>query len=156
MANEMTREGYTRLLEELEQLRTAGRDEIAARIKEARSFGDLSENAEYDEAMNAQAIMEARIAKLEDELGGARIIDEDEISTEEIKTGVKVKLHDVEMDEDVVYQILGKSQADPEKGIISDQSPVGKALIGRKIGETVTAELPNGAAIQFEILSIMK
>jgi len=156
MANEMTREGYNRLLGELEQLRTKGRDEIAARIKEARSFGDLSENAEYDEAMNAQAIMEARIAKLEDDLGGAKIIDESEISTEEIKTGVKVKLRDIEMDEDVVYQILGKSQADPDKGIISDQSPVGKVLIGRKIGETVSAELPNGTMIQFEILSIMK
>lgn len=156
MANEMTHEGYRLLMEELEHLRTVGRDEIAARIKEARSFGDLSENAEYDEAMNSQAIMEARIAKLESETANAKIIDENDISTEIVKTGVKVKLRDVEYDEEVEYQILGKSQADPDKGIISDKSPVGMALIGRSIGETVTAELPNGTSVQFEILSITR
>ncbi|MCR5485129.1 MAG: transcription elongation factor GreA [Clostridiales bacterium] len=156
MANELTPEGYNRLFTELNQLKTTGRDEIAARIKEARSFGDLSENAEYDEAMNAQAIMEARIAKLEEELRTAVVIDESEISTDVITTGVKVTLHDVEYDEDVVYQLLGKSQANPEKGIISDQSPVGKALIGKKIGEIVNVELPNGATIKFEVVSITK
>ncbi len=156
MANEMTHEGYQQLMTELEHLRTVGRDEIASRIKEARSFGDLSENAEYDEAMNSQAIMEARIAKLEAETVNAVIIDENEISTEIIKTGVKVTLKDIEYDETIVYQILGKSQADPDKGIISDSSPVGMALLGKKIGETVTVELPNGATVQFEILAIAK
>ncbi|NLO45531.1 MAG: transcription elongation factor GreA [Clostridiales bacterium] len=156
MANEMTREGYQRLMTELEHLRTVGRDEIASRIREARSFGDLSENAEYDEAMNAQAIMEARISKLEAETANATIIDESDISTEIIKTGVKVTLKDIEYDEKIEYQILGKSQADPDKGIISDSSPVGMALLNKKIGDTVTVELPNGATVRFEILDIAK
>lgn len=141
---------------ELEHLRTVGRDEIASRIREARSFGDLSENAEYDEAMNAQAIMEARISKLEAETANATIIDESDISTEIIKTGVKVTLKDIEYDEKIEYQILGKSQADPDKGIISDSSPVGMALLNKKIGDTVTVELPNGATVRFEILDIAK
>lgn len=141
---------------ELEHLRTVGRDEIAARIKEARSFGDLSENAEYDEAMNAQAIMEARISKLEYETANAVIIDENDISTEIVKTGVKVTLKDIEYDETIEYQILGKSQADPDRGIISDSSPVGMSLLGKKIGETVTVDLPNGATVQYEILAIAK
>jgi transcription elongation factor GreA len=156
MANEMTREGYQQLMAELEHLRTVGRDEIAARIKEARSFGDLSENAEYDEAMNAQAIMEARISKLEYETANAVIIDENDISTEIVKTGVKVTLKDIEYDETIEYQILGKSQADPDRGIISDSSPVGMSLLGKKIGETVTVDLPNGATVQYEILAIAK
>ena len=156
MANEMTHEGYRMLREELDQLKTTGRDEIAARIKEARSFGDLSENAEYDEAMNAQAIMEARIAKLESELKDAVVLDENEISTDIVKTGLKVKLFDVDFDEEVEYKILGKSQSDPDNGVISDQSPLGKALIGRAIGETVSVELPNGAVIEYKILSISK
>lgn len=156
MANEMTHEGYEMLRKELEQLKTTGRDEIAERIKEARSFGDLSENAEYDEAMNAQAIMEARISKLEAELKDAVVLDENDISTEIVKTGLKVLLFDVDMDEEVEYKILGKSQADPDNGIISDQSPVGKALLGRAIGETVGVELPNGVVIEYKILGISK
>ncbi|MBQ3149728.1 MAG: transcription elongation factor GreA [Clostridia bacterium] len=156
MANEMTHEGYRQLKAELEELKTTGREEIAARIKEARSFGDLSENAEYDEAMNAQAIMEARIAKLESELKDAIVLDESDISTEIVKTGLTVKLYDVDFDEEVEYKILGKSQSDPDNGIISDQSPVGKALIGRKSGETVSVELPNGSVIEYKILSISK
>ena len=156
MANEMTREGYRILREELDQLKTTGRDEIAARIKEARSFGDLSENAEYDEAMNAQAIMEARIAKLEAELKDAVVLDESEISTEIVKTGLRVRLYDVDMEEEVEYKILGKSQSDPDNGIISDQSPVGRALIGKALGETVSVETPSGAVFEYKILSISK
>ncbi|MBQ7541714.1 MAG: transcription elongation factor GreA [Clostridia bacterium] len=156
MANEMTHEGYRILKEELDQLKTTGRDEIAARIKEARSFGDLSENAEYDEAMNAQAIMEARIAKLEAELKDAVVLDESDISTEIIKTGLKVRLYDVDMEEEVEYKILGKSQSDPDNGVISDQSPVGKALLGKALGETVSVELPSGAVIEYKVLSISK
>ena len=156
MANEMTHEGYRILREELDQLKTTGRDEIAARIKEARSFGDLSENAEYDEAMNAQAIMEARIAKLEAELKDAVVLDENEISTEIVKTGLRVRLYDVDMEEEVEYKILGKSQSDPDNGIISDQSPVGKALIGKALGETVSVETPTGAVFEYKILSISK
>lgn len=156
MANEMTHEGYRILREELDYLKTTGRDEIAARIKEARSFGDLSENAEYDEAMNAQAIMEARIAKLEAELKDAVVLDESDISTEIVKTGLRVRLYDVDMEEEVEYKILGKSQSDPDNGIISDQSPVGRALIGKSLGETVSVETPSGAVIQYKILSISK
>ncbi len=156
MANEMTHEGYRILREELDQLKTTGRDEIAARIKEARSFGDLSENAEYDEAMNAQAIMEARIAKLEAELKDAVVLDENEISTEIVKTGLRVRLYDVDMEEEVEYKILGKSQSDPDNGIISDQSPVGRALIGKALGETVSVETPTGAVFEYKILSISK
>lgn len=156
MANEMTHEGYNLLKEELDKLKTTGREEIAARIKEARSFGDLSENAEYDEAMNAQAIMESRIAKLEEELKDVKIIDESDISTDIVKTGLKVKLYDVDFEEEVEYKILGKSQSDPDNGVISDQSPLGKALLGKKLGETVHVELPNGSVIEYEILSISK
>ena len=147
---------YRILREELDQLKTTGRDEIAARIKEARSFGDLSENAEYDEAMNAQAIMEARIAKLEAELKDAVVLDENEISTDIVKTGLRVKLYDVDMEEEVEYKILGKSQSDPDNGIISDQSPVGRALIGKALGETVSVETPSGAVFEYKILSISK
>lgn len=156
MANEMTHEGYRILREELDQLKTTGRDEIAARIKEARSFGDLSENAEYDEAMNAQAIMEARIAKLEAELKDAVVLDENDISTEIVKTGLRVRLYDVDMEEEVEYKILGKSQSDPDNGVISDQSPVGRALIGKALGESVSVETPSGAVIEYKILSISK
>ena len=156
MANEMTHEGFRRLREELDTLKTTGRDEIAARIKEARSFGDLSENAEYDEAMNAQAIMEARIAKLEAELKDAVVLDEADISTDIVKTGLRVRLYDVDFDEEVEYKILGKTQSDPDQGIISDQSPVGKAILGKSVGETVSVELPNGSVIEYKILSISK
>ncbi len=156
MANEMTHEGYRILREELDALKTTGRDEIAARIKEARSFGDLSENAEYDEAMNAQAIMEARIAKLESELKDAVVLDETDISTDIVKTGLRVRLYDVDFEEEVEYKLLGKSQSDPDKGIISDQSPVGKAILGKSVGETVSVELPNGSVIEYKILSISK
>ena len=156
MANEMTQEGYEILRRELEELKTTGRDEIAARIKEARSFGDLSENAEYDEAMNAQAIMESRISKLEAELKDAVVLDESDISTDIVKTGLKVMLYDVDFDEQVEYKIFGKSQSDPDAGIISDRSPVGKALLGRSIGETVSVALPNGATIEYKILGISK
>lgn len=156
MANEMTHEGYNLLKAELDNLKTTGREEIAARIKEARSFGDLSENAEYDEAMNAQAIMEARIAKLEEELKDVKILDENDISTDIVKTGLKVNLYDVDFEEEVEYKILGKSQSDPDNGVISDQSPLGKALLGKKLGETVHVELPNGSVIEYKILSISK
>ena len=151
----LTKEGHRQLVEELEYLKTTGRDEIAAKIKEARSFGDLSENAEYDEAMNDQAKMEAHIARLEAELRDAVILDEGEISNEVISVGSKVQVHDITFEEVIEYQILGKNQADPEAGIISDQSPIGKALIGHGVGETVKTELPTGKILEMEILAIL-
>lgn len=152
----LTAEAYKKKYDELEQLKTAGRDEIAERIKEARSFGDLSENSEYDEALNDQAKMEAKINQLENELKKARILDESAISTESIHVGSKVKIRDIEYDEIEEYKILGESQANPDEGIISDQSAVGKALLEKKVGDTVKVALPNGNTISFEVLEISK
>ena len=152
----ITQEGKRKLEEELEYLLTIGRDEIAERIAVARSFGDLSENAEYNEAMNEQAKMEARIDRIEQELQNAVIIDESKISTEAVHAGSKVKLLDVDMDKNVEYTILGSTESDPDAGIISDQSPIGKALLGHKKGETVSVEVPSGKVLSFKILKITK
>lgn len=149
-----TREDYNKLSEELNKLKTEGRDDIAEKIKEARSHGDLSENAEYDEAMNEQAKMEAEIAKLEADLRNATILDEEELTTESVRIGSKVKLYDMEYEEEVEYKILGKS--DIENGIISDLSPVGSAIMGKKVGDVAEVHAPNGKVIKMEILAISK
>lgn len=152
----ITQEGKRKLEEELEYLLTIGRDEIAERIAVARSFGDLSENAEYNEAMNEQAKMEARIDRIQQELQNAVIIDESKISTEAVHAGSKVKLLDVDLGKNVEYTILGSTESDPDNGIISDQSPIGKALLGHKKGETVSVEVPSGKLLAFKILKITK
>ena len=152
----LTAEAYNKKHAELEQLKTTGRDEIAERIKEARSFGDLSENSEYDEALNDQAKLEAKISQLEAELKDAKILDESTINTEIVHMGSKVKILDEEYDEVEEYQILSESQANPDEGIISDQSAVGKALLGHKAGDVVDVLLPNGSTISFKILEISK
>jgi transcription elongation factor GreA len=152
----LTQEGYDKLVAELEDLRTAGRDDIAERIAVARSFGDLSENAEYNESMNEQAKMEARISKLEQDLVSVSIIDDTKFGTETVHAGSKVKIRDVEQKKDKEYLILGKNEADPDAGIISDESPIGQALLGRKKGETVKVEIPNGKILTFKILKITK
>ena len=150
-----TKEGYNALSEELERLKTQGRDEIAERIKVARSFGDLSENAEYDEAMNDQAKLEANIAKLEADLRDATIIDENEANdTSVVRVGSTVVLFDEDAQEEVTYKILGKSNV--EKGIISDQSPVGAALIGKAVGDMAEVTLPSEDVIYFRIIKISK
>ena len=149
----LTDEGLRKLEEELEQLKTVKRKEIAEKIKEALSFGDLSENSEYDEAKNEQAFVEARILQLETTLKNFRVLDDDELNNEIVSVGSKVILRDVEFDEEVEYQIVGSTEADPASGKISDESPVGKGLIGHKIGETVVIEAPVGD-IKYEILSI--
>ena len=149
----LTDEGLRKLEEELEQLKTVKRKEIAEKIKEALSFGDLSENSEYDEAKNEQAFVEARILQLETTLKNVRVLDDDELNNEIVSVGSKVILRDVEFDEEVEYQIVGSTEADPASGKISDESPVGKGLIGHKIGETVVIEAPVGD-IKYEILSI--
>lgn len=149
-----TREDYNKLSAELNKLKTEGRDDIAEKIKEARSHGDLSENAEYDEAMNEQAKMEAEIAKLEADLRNAIILDEKELTTEAVHIGSKVKLYDMEYDEEVEYKILGKSDID--NGIISDLSPVGSAVMGKKVGEVVSVNTPTGKVIEMKILAISK
>lgn len=149
-----TREDYNKLSAELNRLKTEGRDDIAEKIKEARSHGDLSENAEYDEAMNEQAKMEAEIAKLEASLRNAKILDEEELTTESIHIGSKVRLLDMEYDEEVEYKILGKS--DIENGIISDLSPVGAAIMGKKVGDIADVHTPSGAIIKMKVLAISK
>ena len=152
----LTKDAYDKKHAELEELRTKGRDDIAEKIKEARSFGDLSENSEYDEALNEQAKLEARISKLEAELKDAKVLDESAINNAIIHLGSKVRILDEEYEEEEVYQILTESEADPDEGIISDQSAVGKALLGHEAGETVDVSLPNGASITFKILEILK
>lgn len=149
-----TREDYNKLNAELNRLKTEGRDDIAEKIKEARSHGDLSENAEYDEAMNEQAKMEAEIAKLEADLRNAKILDEKELTTESIHIGSKVKLYDMDYEEEVEYKILGKSDID--NGIISDLSPVGSAIMGKKVGDIVSVNTPTGKVIEMKILAISK
>ncbi len=151
----LTKEGYEKLNEELNELKTKGRDDIAEKIKVALSYGDLSENSEYDEAKNEQGKMEHRINEIEETLKNARIIDENSISSETVQVGLKVKLKDVEFDEIVEYKILGEKESDPENGIISAYSPIGAGLIGHTIGETVSIEAPMGI-FSYEILEISK
>ena len=149
-----TREDYNKLSKELNRLKTEGRDDIAEKIKEARSHGDLSENAEYDEAMNEQAKLEAEIAKLEADLRNAKILDETELTTEFVRIGSKGKLYDMEYEEVVEFKILGKS--DLENGIISDLSPVGSAIMGKKVGDIAEVQTPSGKVIKMEVLAISK
>ena len=144
----LTQEGYQKLEDELEILKTVRRREVADRIKVAISFGDISENAEYDEAKNEQAQVEERIIKLESMIRRAVIIDESKI-------GSIVKVNDMDFEEEVEYTIVGSAEADPYEGKISNESPVGKALLGRTIGDIVDVQVPDGVA-KFEILEIRR
>lgn len=151
----LTQEGYDKLEEELNYLKTEKRTEIAERIKVARGFGDLSENAEYDEAKNAQSENEQNIAELESKLRHAKVIDNKEIDTKTVQIGNCVKLHDEEFDEDIEYTIVGSTEVNLAENKISNESPIGKALLGRKKGDVVDVEAPDGV-IQFKILAIKK
>lgn len=151
----LTKTGVKKLEAELENLKTVVRPEIAAKIKMARSFGDLSENSEYDEAKNEQGLIESRIAEIEQTLAHAVILDDDEISTEKVGIGNVVTILDIEMEEEMTFQIVGTSEANIDKGHMSDESPIGAALIGHAVGDTVTVEAPSGE-IQFKILTISK
>ncbi|WP_042277230.1 transcription elongation factor GreA [[Clostridium] dakarense] len=151
----LTQEGYQKLEDEVEFLKTVRRREVADRIKVAISFGDISENAEYDEAKNEQAQMEERILKLENMIRKAVIIDESKIDVNVVTIGSIVKVNDVEFDEEVEYVIVGSAEADPYDGKISNESPVGKALLGRTIGDVVDVQVPDGVA-KFEILEIRR
>lgn len=151
----LTDEGLKKYEQELEDLRTNKRKEIADKIKVALSFGDLSENSEYDEAKNEQAKVEARIVELEAMLKNVKIIDDDELNSERVGIGSKVKVLDLEYDEELYYQVVGSAEADPLEGKISDESPVGKALLGHSAGETVVAEAPAGE-LRFKILEIAR
>lgn len=149
----LTAEGKKRYEAELNELKTVKRKEIAENLQTARAQGDLSENSEYDEAKNDQAKLEARIKELETILRNVEVIDESEFSTEKVHIGSTVKVHDRDFDEDVLYQIVGSSEADPFNGKISDESPVGKALLEKTVGETVKVETPGGDN-EFVILEI--
>ena len=150
----VTASGLKALEEELEMLKTVRRSEISEKIRVARGYGDLSENSEYDEAKNEQAIVEARIADLEVMLKNVVILDESEIVTDVVSLGSFVKLYDEEFEEELEYTIVGSTEADLDLGKISDESPVGKALMGKKVGEVADAVLPNGETAKFRVISI--
>ena len=151
----LTQEGFDNIEKELEYLRTEKRAEIAERIKVALGFGDLSENSEYDEAKNAQAENEAKIAELENKVRYAKIIDEKDIDTKTVQIGNTVILYDIEFDEEVEYTIVGSTEVNLEENKISNESPIGSALLGAKKGQEVDVEAPAGI-IKYKILSIKK
>lgn len=151
----LTQEGFDKLEEELNYLKTEKRTEIAERIKVARGFGDLSENSEYDEAKNAQAENEQQIAELEAKIRHAKVIDSKEIDTKTVQIGNTVKLYDEEFEEEIEYTIVGSTEVNLVENKISNESPIGKALLGRKKGEVVDVDAPDGI-IKFEILAIKK
>jgi transcription elongation factor GreA len=151
----LTLEGVAKLEEELNYLKTVRRREIANRIKQAIAFGDLSENSEYDEAKNEQAFIEGRIVTLEKMLKNARVIDDEDITTDVVSIGSKVKVLDVEMNEELEYTIVGSAEADPAKAKISNESPVGRALIGKTVNSEVEVLVPDGI-IKMKILDIKK
>ncbi len=148
-------EGLRKLQEELEYLKTTKRKEVAEAIKVARGFGDLSENSEYDEAKNEQGLVEARIAEIEAMLKNVKVIDESNIATDRVSVGNRVKVFDETFKEKIEYTIVGSSEANPMEYKISDESPIGKALIGAEIGETVKAETPGGETVM-KVLEISK
>ena len=151
---QLTKGGLEKLKNELEFLRTQGRTDIAEKIRVARGYGDLSENSEYDEAKNEQAKIEARIVQLEKMLEDAVIIEE-EGDTDTVCVGTTVTVFDVDFEEEQTYKVVGPAEADPMAGMISDDSPLGRALMGAKIGEEVVAEAPMGE-IRFKILNITR
>ena len=151
----MTSEGFKKLQEELEYLKTEGRDQAAEKIRVARGFGDLSENSEYDEAKNDQALLEARIAEIEAQIKHVRILDESELSSEHVHIGSVVTIKD-KKGKKYTYTISGATEADPFAGRISDESPVGKAIMGLKVGEKGEAILPNGTTVVYTVVEISK
>lgn len=151
----LTYEGLKKMEDELETLKTVRRKEVAEKIKEARGQGDLSENAEYDAAKEEQAEIEARIVVLEKMLRNAEVIDDEEVSNDVIGLGSTVELYDIEFDEIMTYTIVGSAEADPMNGRISNESPVGMALLGHTTGEKISIDTPDGEAV-FEVKSIKR
>jgi transcription elongation factor GreA len=149
----LTKEGHEKLRREIEFLSTEKRRQVAERIKTAREFGDIAENAEYDDAKNEQAMLEARIAKLEERLAAARVIEKKEIAKDVVSVGAKVRLRDVDAKHTVEYHLVGSAEANPAEHKLSNESPVGKAIIGKKKGETVEVATPRGS-LKYKILEI--
>ena len=151
----LTQEGYDNIEKELEYLKTTKRTEISERIKVALGFGDLSENSEYDEAKNAQAENEVKIAELENKLRHAKIIDEKEIDTDTVQIGNTVKVLDIEFNEEVSYTLVGSTEVDLSQNKISNESPIGSAILGAKKNQVVEVQAPAGV-VQYKVLSITK
>jgi transcription elongation factor GreA len=150
----LTPEGLEKLKDELETLSTARRREVAERIKEAREFGDISENSEYDDAKNEQAMLESKIAQLQERLRMATVIDSTELSTEVVQVGSVVHVKDEKTGKSVKYTIVGSAEANPEESKLSNESPVGRALIGHRRGDTVAVQVPRGPARKLKITKI--
>jgi transcription elongation factor GreA len=149
----LTPEGYEKLKQEIEHLSTQKRREVAERIKLAREFGDIAENAEYDDAKNEQAMLEHRIAQLEERLLNARVINKKEIAKDVVSIGSHVRLKDIAANETIEYHIVGSAEANPAEHKLSNESPVGKAIMGKKKGETVEVVAPRGS-LKFKIIEI--
>ena len=149
----LTEEGYNKLKEEIEHLQTVKVREVAERIKEAREFGDISENSEYDDAKNEQAQVAARIATLEQQLRNARVVDAETVSTESVSIGARVTVKDVATKKNSEFSVVGSAEADPRAQRLSSESPLGKALLGKKKGEKVTVTTPRGA-IEYQVMKI--
>lgn len=150
----LTYDGLKKLEDELQELKVVRRKDVAAKIKEARGQGDLSENAEYDAAKEEQAEIEARIVNIEKMLRNAEVIDEEDINTGHVNVGNKIKLYDEEFEEEILYTLVGSAEADPQSGRISNESPLGIALLGHQIGDLIEVEAPDGV-INFKILDIL-
>ncbi len=150
----LTPDGLEKLKGEIEYLSTDKRREVAERIKTAREFGDISENSEYDDAKNEQAMLERQIAELEERLRGAQVLDEKAVSTEAVAVGTTVHVKDQKTDKSVKYKIVGSAEANPSENKLSNESPVGKALIGKKRGESVSVPGPRGPARKLKITKI--
>lgn len=150
----VTSEGLKKLEDELNLLKAEKRKEVSDKLRVALSFGDLSENSEYDEAKNEQAIVEARIAELEVMLKNIQILDSENLSTDVVSVGSIVTVYDGTFDEEVDYQIVGSTEANPSEDKISDESPIGKALLGLKVGDEATVSLPNGEESKLKVLKI--
>ena len=150
----LTPEGLDKLKGEIEHLSTVKRREVAERIKHAREFGDIAENSEYDDAKNEQAMLEHKIAQFEERLANARVIETRDVDLSVVSIGAKVRLKDVDANQTVEYTIVGSAEANPSELKLSNESPVGKAIIGRKKGETVDVVTPRGAKLKFKIMEI--
>lgn len=151
----LTVEGYNKLEDELKNLRGPKKMEVAERIKVAREFGDISENSEYDDAKNEQALLEARILEVENMLRIAKVVDDDDVSTRTAGVGTLVTVHDFEFDEEIDFGIVGATEVNIAENKISNESPVGKALMGKKKGEEVEVETPGGV-VKYKIMSIKR
>ena len=151
----LTLDGLTKLEKELDLLKTVRRREVAERIKQALEFGDIMENSEYEDAKNEQGFIESRILQIENILRNARVLDIGEVKTDTVSLGTKVLLEDVESGEELEYAIVGSAEADPDSARISDESPVGRALMGRTVGAVVAVEVPMGS-LRYKIKEIRK